>query len=94
MATTTLPQFNLSNLQNLVSDGSIFSVEFIKRTDGGLRKMVCRLGVKKYLKGGSKAYDTRKHNLLTVFDMENKGYRSIPVEAIRQLTVGGQTFSF
>ncbi len=86
--------FNRANLRNLVSDGGIFSVEFIKRTDGSLRKMVCRLGVKKHLKGGQKAYSTKAHNLLTVFDMENKGYRSIPVDAIQRLCVNGQTFSF
>ncbi len=89
-----LPPFSLQNLKNLVSDGGIFSVEFIKRTDGSLRKMVCRLGVKKHLKGGTKAYDTKKQNLLTVFDMEKKGYRSIPVEAVRSLSVNGQSFYF
>lgn len=86
--------FNLANLQNLVSDGAIFSVWFIKRSSGDLRKMVCRLGVKKHLKGGSKAYDPKQHNLLTVFDMEKAGYRSIPVDAIRRLSVHGQTFDF
>lgn len=94
MAINTLPQFNLSNLSNLVSDGTIFLVEFIKRSNGELRKMVCRLGVKKHLRGGSKAYDSKQHNLLTVFDMEKEGYRSIPVDAIQWLSVNGQTFYF
>jgi WYL domain-containing protein len=94
MATNTVPQFNLSNLSNLVSDGTIFSVEFIKRSNGELRKMVCRLGVKKHLRGGNKAYDSKQYNLLTVFDMEQKGYRSIPVDAIQRLSVNGQTFNF
>ena len=87
-------QFNLKNLQNLVSDGAIFSVEFIKRSNGELRKMVCRLGVTKHLRGGEKAYDAKQHNLLTVFDMEKEGYRSIPVESIQKLTVNGQAFRF
>lgn len=86
--------FNLKNLQNLVSDGAIFSVEFIKRSNGELRKMVCRLGVKKHLRGGDKAYDSKQRNLLTVFDMENEGYRSIPVDSIQRLSVNGQTFTF
>ena len=86
--------FNLRNLQNLVDDGSIFYVEFIKRTTGELRKMQCRLGVKKHLKGGSKAYDSAAKNLLTVFDMKAEGYRSIPLESIQCLTIGGQTFNF
>jgi hypothetical protein len=94
MAPTNIPQFNLANLQNLVSDGGIFSVEFIKRTDGNLRKMVCRLGVKKHLRGCSKAYDPRQYSLLTLFDMENEGYRSIPVDAIQRISVNGQIFNF
>ena len=94
ISTTVDTQFNLSNLQNLVSDGGIFSVEFIKRSTGELRKMTCRLGVKKHLKGGSKAYNPKKHNLLTVFDMQAKGYRSIPVDAVQKLSINGQTFSF
>jgi hypothetical protein len=95
MATAiSVPAFNLSNLSALVSDGQIFAVEFIKRADGKLRRMVCRLGVKKHLKGGDSAYDAKSHNLLTVFDMEKGGYRSIPVDAVQSLTVHGQTFSF
>ncbi|SEN71139.1 hypothetical protein [Nitrosomonas marina] len=87
-------RLNLKNLKNLVSDGTIFSVEFIKRSNGELRKMICRLGVKKHLRGGDKAYDAKHHNLLTVFDMEKGCYRSIPVDAIQRLCVNGQAFSF
>ncbi|SET44104.1 hypothetical protein SAMN05216326_12718 [Nitrosomonas marina] len=87
-------RLNLKNLKNLVSDGTIFSVEFIKRSNGELRKMICRLGVKKHLRGGDKAYNAKHHNLLTVFDMEKGGYRSIPVDAIQRLCVNGQAFSF
>jgi len=84
--------FTLNNLYKLASDGKIFQVEFIKRTTGELRKMRCRLGVKKYLKGGVKKYASKDKQLLTVFDMDAKGYRSIPVEGIRLLKVGGQSF--
>ena len=89
----TVP-FNVRNLHNLVADGAIFSVEFVKRSDGTVRKMVCRTGVGKYLHGGKAAYEAKSRNLLTVFDMEAKGYRSVPVDAIKRLSVGGQTFSF
>ena len=56
--------------------------------------MKCRTGVKKYLKHGKKGYSAKAKNLLTVFDLEAKGYRSIPVENIKRLSVGGQTFNF
>ena len=89
-----VPAFNLRNFTALVSDGKIFSVEFIKRTTGELRRMTCRIGVKKHLKGGEKAYSAAQKRLLTVFDMDAKGYRSIPLEGIQSVSVGGQTFSF
>ena len=86
--------FNHRNLANLVSDGAIFYVEFIKRSTGELRKMRCRMGVKKHLKGGGRAYNPAKKNLLSVFDMDARGYRSIPLEGIQRLSVGGQHFDF
>ena len=56
--------------------------------------MRCRQGVTKYLKGGGHSYDPKQHNLLTVFDMDNQGYRSIPVDGIKRLSISGQTFCF
>ena len=86
--------FNRKNLKSLVSSGAIFNVEFIKRTTGELRSMTCRRGVTKGLKGGKKAFSDAGKNLLTVWDMSAKGYRSIPVDAIQKLSVNGQVFSF
>lgn len=89
-----IPAFNLRNLTALVADGKVFGVEFIKRSTGELRRMNCRLGVTKHLRGGKSSYSANKKELLTVFDMTNKGYRSIPIEGIRSVSVGGQTFNF
>lgn len=85
---------NLRNLTQLTADGAIFSVDFIKRSNGELRSMVCRQGVKKHLKDGTKPYDPATKNLLTVYSMDAKGYRSIPVDAIQSLRIGGQKFGF
>ena len=63
----------------LSSNGKIFSVEFVKK-DGSVRLMNCRLGVTKYLKGGSSTLDSNK--FITVYDMQSKGYRAINKEAI------------
>ena len=54
--------------------------------------MQCRMGVKKHLKGGDKAYDAKSKGLLTVYDLNAKGYRSIPVENVLRLSVNGQQF--
>lgn len=69
-----------------------FAVEFIKRTDGTLRHMRCRLGVFKHLKGGPRAYDPKAHGLLTVFEPE-KGYRSIPLDSLRAITLEGRKYA-
>lgn len=87
--TLALPE----NIPELVSDGKVFAVEFIKRSTGALRKMRCRVGVRSHLKGGAKRYDANAKRLLTVFDMEAKGYRSIPLEGIKRLTVHGRTYA-
>jgi hypothetical protein len=69
----------------------IFSVEFIK-LNGEHRKMVCRLGVKKHLRGGSLAYDAKSLNLLPVFDMEKGDYRMINFDSIINVTIDGVTY--
>jgi hypothetical protein len=77
------------------SNGKIMNVLFIKRTDGQLREMVCRTGVKKHLKGGKAAYNFSDKNLVSVYDMQaevGKGYRSIPLENIRSITINGTHF--
>lgn len=71
------------------SEGQIFNVEFIKRTDGQLRKMNARIGVVKHLKGGTKKYDDTAKKLLTVFDMAKAAYRSIPLDSITYAKVNG-----
>lgn len=77
------------------SNGKIMNVLFVKRTTGELREMVCRTGVKKHLKGGPPAYDFKEKNLVSVYDMQaevGKGYRSIPLENIRSITIDGTHF--
>lgn len=70
------------------TNGEIFSVTFFKK-DGSERDMVCKLGVTKHLKGGEQAYDPSEYDLLCVFDMQKSGYRSIPLNTLRRVKVGG-----
>lgn len=75
------------------SNGKIMNVLFVKRTTGELREMVCRTGVTKHLKGGSPAYDFNAKKLISVYDMQaevGKGYRSIPLDAIRSINIDGK----
>ena len=67
---------------------NMFSVVFLKK-DGSLRKMLCRFGVKKHLKGGKLSFDPRERNLLVVFDMQKEAYRMINLETISNITMKG-----
>lgn len=82
----------VNELRELVGTDKIFSVDFIKK-DGSLRKMNCRLGVRKHLKGGELKFDTVEKNLLPVFDMEKQGYRIINVSTIREIRYNNKTFT-
>jgi hypothetical protein len=80
---------NVIEFKEMVSDGKIFTVEFVKK-DGTVRKMNARLGVKKHLKGGSLAFDPSERNLLPVFDMQKEGYRMINASTILTIKIGGR----
>lgn len=69
--------------------GRFFSITFVK-ADGSTRKMVCRLGVTKH--NGGKSSDEFNYSLLTVYDVQSKGFRNINLETVEEYTVGGQTF--
>ena len=79
--------------------GTVFGVEFIKRTTGEIRKMNCRLDVKKYLVGGELAYNPADYDLIPVWDVNiakaeggREGYRMINCTGILSLTVGGERY--
>lgn len=69
---------------------TIFSVQFTKK-DGTNRKMLCRLGVKKHLKGGLKKYDL--NHLLTVFDVLKGEYRTINLLTVSNLKFKGNNIN-
>lgn len=68
------------------ADGTIFSVVFEKK-DGTLRRMVCRTGVTRDLKGGVATYD--KDANIGVFDTEADGYRCFPKAKVLRIKGGG-----
>ncbi len=67
--------------------GKFFTVTFIKK-DGSERVMNARLGVKKYLKGGTLKYNPEDFNYITVYDMGSKGYRTVNANTIQKLKIG------
>ena len=52
------------------ADGKIFTVDFIKRTNGEPRTMNCRRNVQKGVKGVGLKFDPKEKDLLVVYDMQ------------------------
>jgi len=67
--------------QILATKGKIFSVTFIKK-DGTERKMVCRTGVKKGIKGVGLKFKPIDYDLMVVFDMHKKAFRMINLSTV------------
>ena len=82
------------NILNLLLEnkGHVFSVVFLKK-DGSIRKMQCRFGVKKHLKGGKLAFNPLERNLLVVFDMQKEAYRMINLETISNINMKGVEYN-
>ncbi len=75
-----------------IDNGLIFTVTFVKRTNGAVRVMNCRKGVKKGTNGRGMSYDAASKGLIPVFDMQTQGFRVISLESILSLSVQGQKF--
>lgn len=77
----------------LKSNGNkIFSVSFVK-SNGELREMVCRLGVTSHLSTGEQASVAHIDKYLTVFDVQNNGYRNINCESLKSIKMNGVVYS-
>ena len=70
------------------AEDTFFSVNFIKK-NGDLRKMVCRLNVKKGVKGVGMSYDPTSKGLLCVFDVVKNGFRMIVINTIQNIKIRG-----
>lgn len=66
--------------------GCFLSIWFIKK-DGTERKMTCRFGVKKYLKGGKTNLDESK--FFIVYSTADKDYRAVNKDTVFKVKVGG-----
>lgn len=62
-------------------DGRFFTVIF-KKKDNTYRKLNGRLGVTKYLKGGRSYGSGYDNPYEIVFDVQNRGYRSVNLHTI------------
>ena len=73
------------------TNGKIFSAVFVKK-NGEKRKMVCRQGVYKYVKGIGLKLKPEERDLIGVFDMHKKAYRFKNLKTLEQIKVRGITY--
>jgi hypothetical protein len=92
-------EISAEEAKRLIKDtnGKIFTATFNKK-DGTERVMNARLGVKKYLKGGTLAYDAESKGLIPVYDMQykenpEKAYRTINVNTLTKLKIGKNIYT-
>lgn len=76
------------NMKQKIEDtrGKFFTVRFIKK-DGSVRKMLARTGVKKGLVGVGRIKPIAE-NLVCVYDVVNKGYRTINCDSVLDFKCG------
>lgn len=85
----TITRVKATELIRALEDGRFFTVVFVKRTTGEVRTMNCRQRVVKHLKGGEAKYSFSDKGLVSVYDVQVAGYRSIPLENLLELHAGG-----
>ena len=83
----------VQKIEEAKESGRVFGVTFVKRTDGSVREMNCRGGVKKGVTGQGMKYDPASKNLVTVFDMKKGEFRHINQDTITRVTMNGVTFT-
>lgn len=80
----TAAELMRAEMQKAGQGGRAFKVTFVKRTTGDVREMVCQL--KQYataqMKGGVLAYDPKDHDLLGVWDVQKRGFRSVDCRTV------------
>ncbi len=97
-----MDNLKLADFIEKTEGGKIFTVEFYKRGNGELRKMNCRRGVQKGVKGVGLKFDPKEKNLLVVYDMQkiNEGsdekgaFRMINLSDLKTLKMDGNSYNW
>ena len=82
----------LATLLESINTGHIFSARFIKRTDGTIRDMTCRVGVQKGVKGIGHSFDPKAKRLLCVYEMPRDQFRMINLLELVEAKVDGTQY--
>ena len=74
------------------SDGKMFTVFFIKKSNGKPREMNARLGVSVGVNGTGRNFKPEDHDLLGVYDMQEHGHRMVSLRSVYRLHLGGKQY--
>jgi len=86
----TMKQETVEELIDSMTNGRIFSVQFVKK-DGTVRDMVCRKGVRKGVKGTGAGWGQGALKpLRTVYDMHKAAFRTVPTDRVVRVKVAGR----
>ena len=72
-------------------NGKVVGLGFIKRSTGKLRTGAFRRGVVKGITGEGLKFNPKDYNLITLYDMNAKGYRNVPIDRLKYIKALGQT---
>jgi hypothetical protein len=72
--------------------GRMFSLVFVKRSDGAERTITARVGTRVGQKNRGMRYRPRDKRLIVVFDMETLWYRSVPIDGIEAVVIEGKSY--
>ncbi len=84
---------NRVNLRTFIvnMDGKFVSVDYVKG-DASTRTLTGRLGVKKFLKGGSNKVEAADRPYLTMFDIQLRQYRTVNLASVSEVRALGRIY--
>ena len=82
---------NHEEIRKLVGN-RFFTATFVKK-NGELRVLNGRLGVKKGVKGVGKKFNDVDYNLLTVYDLKKKSFRTIALDRLVEIKTKGKVIT-
>ena len=75
-------------------NGKVVGLGFIKRSTGTLRIGAFRRGVKKGVTGEGLKFKPSEYNLITLYDMNAKGFRNVPLDNLVYVKGLGKMWNF
>ncbi|MEM4258080.1 MAG: hypothetical protein QXL17_02875 [Candidatus Thermoplasmatota archaeon] len=84
-------------IELMKNSNTFFTVTFVKRTNGEVRKMNCRINVHKFDTGVGMKYDPDKKNLLSVWERryDSTGadnYRNVNLNELVELVINNNKY--